>query len=174
MRAQLPMPGVSPRRHLSLALQNESRMPAMPRRVLERSRRDARRDVSRLRGGGGLFPLVLGDSRADHAPVRRRPDFYSQRDRMRQRAALLPAHPQRLDRTGVSLGRNRTPAPAHNPGRQKVRLTRFRLPGSAFRTRSELLLKAAQPLGGRRDRLVALGKGESNLAMSEFRPMVEA
>src|SRR5580693_9804192 len=79
-----------------------------------------------------------------------------------------------MDRARVSLGRNRTPAPAHNPGRQKVRLKRFRLSGTALRARRELLLKVAQPIGGCSDRLVALGKRKSNLAMAEFRPMVEA
>ena len=44
--------------------------------------------------------------------------------RMRQRPALLPAHPQRMDRAGLSLRRHRAPAPPHNPGRQKIRLKR--------------------------------------------------
>ena len=174
MRAQLSMPGVPPRRDLQFALQDESRMPTMPRRLLERSRRDAGRDVSRFRSCVRLVPGLLGYSDLGHALVRRRSDLSPERDCVRQRAPLLPAHKERMDDAGVSIRRNRTPTPAHNPGRQEIRLTQFWFPftrdngyrlGSSgrFRAPRQLLLQMRQPLGSCRYGLIALRERESNL-----------
>src|SRR5271168_2630966 len=176
MRPELPMPGVPQRRDLPLALPHESRMPAMPRDLLEGSGRDARRHVSRFRSRRRVVPGLLGHSRTRHASVRQRPDFYSERDSLQHRPAMLPANAQRLDRAGLSVRRNGTPAPAHNPRRQKIRLIYpiSLLSAAAHRTPRQLFLQMTQPFRSRRDSLVTLRKRKSNLPMPEFRPMIEA
>src|SRR5271168_1729559 len=118
-RAELPMSRVRARRNLQLALQDESRMPAMPRDFLEGSRRVARRDVPRLRGGVLLVPGELAVPRVRDSGLRHRADFYSLHDRRRQRAAVLPAHAERMDGAGLSVRRHRASAVARDSRAQE-------------------------------------------------------
>src|SRR5258708_2434293 len=113
------MPRMRARRNLPLALQNESRMPAMPRRLLEGSRRVARRDVPRLRSRLQRIPALLAVPRVRNPRARHRADSHSLHRRRGQRPAMLSAYAQRMDRAGLSLRRHRTPPTARNPRPQK-------------------------------------------------------